>query len=491
MVEQKELVTLFKITKLDNDIETLIPFEVVEGTYDEENCTFITDDGTVYLHIEEAEYNNFGYARRLLTNINIDAEPNSVDSIEFIKERKLNTEKNYKYFRFTNERNKIYLKDKYSYTPQVMVDEDSKKYKENEDKELDESDSKPRYLGINKTPKEIYEEVRKTVKGQDEAIKTIATCLWATINGRAYNISKKQMILVGPTGVGKTAIFRKLQEILDIPVVIVSMPGMSQSGYVGRGTDEILKQVYFETMQDRDTAEKAIVVLDEYDKIAYNGNDKSGDVSTIGVQRELLKMVEGYTRIVELGNNEDAFEIDTSNMIFIASGAFQELFEEDKTESLGFLKTESTPTKEKNINIDALVKYGLMKESVGRLPIIVELNSLTREIFREIILESDESELIAHVNFLESLGVTVSNLDEIIEILIDDVMKKEVGARGLIATISKLFLKIIYEVANNPGKYNEVKIGKNIINNPNDFELVTNRIIKRRMKLNNKPTIYH
>lgn len=491
MVEQKELVTLFKIKKLDDDIETLIPFEVIEGTYNEENCTFITDDETVYLHIEEAESNNFGYARRLLTNINIDAEPNSVDSIEFIKERKLNTDKNYKYFRFTKEINKIYLKDKYSYTPQVMVDEDSKKYKENTENETNEKESNPGYLGIKKTPKEIYEAVRKTVKGQDEAIKTIATCLWTTINGRAYNISKKQMILVGPTGVGKTAIFRKLQQILDIPVVIVSMPGMSQAGYVGRGTDEILKQVYFETMQNRDVAEKAIVVLDEYDKIAYNGNDKSGDVSTIGVQRELLKMVEGYTRVVELGNNgEDAFEIDTSNMIFIASGAFQELFEEDKTESLGFLKIEASP-KEKNINIDALVKYGLMKESVGRLPIIVELNSLTREIYREIIIESDESELIAHVNFLESLGVTVSNLEEIIEILIDDVIKKEVGARGLIATISKLFLKIIYEVANNPGKYNEVKIGKNIINDPNDFELVENRIIKRRMKLNNKPNVYH
>lgn len=490
MVEQKELATLFKIKKLDNDIETLIPFEVIEGTYEEENCTFMTDDGIIYLHIEETESNNFGYARRLLTSINPCAEPNSIESIEFIKERKLNTDKNYKYFRFTSEPNKIYLKDRYSYTPQVMVDEDSKKYQENEESEFKKTESKPGYLGIDKTPKEIYEAVRKTVKGQDEAIKTIATCLWSTINGRPYNISKKQMILVGPTGVGKTAIFRKLQEILDIPVVIVSMPGMSQSGYVGRGTDEILKQVYFETMQNRDVAEKAIVVLDEYDKIAYNGNDKSGDVSTIGVQRELLKMVEGYTRVVELGNNEDAFEIDTSNMIFIASGAFQELFEEDKSESLGFLKMETAP-KEKNININALVKYGLMKESVGRLPIIVELNSLTREIFREIILESDESELIAHVNFLESLNVTVSNLEEIIEILIDDVMKKEVGARGLIATISKLFLKIIYEVANNPGKYSEVKIGKNIINDPNDFTFIENRIIKRRMQLNKKINTYH
>lgn len=491
MVETKELVTLFKIEKLNDDIEALIPFEVIEGTYDEENCTFTTPDRTLYLHIEEATSPNFGYARRIVVDIDPEAKTDSVDSIEFIKTRKFNTDNAYKYIRFTNEINKVYLKDKCSYTPQVMVDEDSKKYKANLEemrKNIQEDIlSKKGYLGINKTPQEISENIKKTIKGQDEAIRKIVTCLWTTINGRAHNITKKQMIIVGPTGVGKTAIFRKLQEILDIPVVIFSVPGLSQAGYIGRSTDEILKQVYFETMENRDVAEKAIVILDEYDKLAYNGNDKSGDVSTIGVQNELLKMIEGYTRVVELGmGGEDSFEIDTSNMIFIATGAFQELFEEDKTKGLGFY-TQTLKQQSKTINGEALVKYGLKKESIGRLPIIIELNKLTREIFREIILESDESELLAHVNFLESLGVKISNLDEVIDIIVEDAISKEIGARGLVATISNLFLEIIYQVANNPDKYSEVIIGKNIINNPNDFTLVEKRIIKRTMKLNNKP----
>jgi len=297
------------------------------------------------------------------------------------------------------------------------------------------------------------------------------------------------MILIGPTGVGKTAIFKKLQQILDIPVVIFSVPGLSQAGYAGRSTDEILKQVYFETGQSIDVAEKAIVILDEYDKIAYNGSDKSGDVSTVGVQNELLKMIEGYQRVVDINNGMDSFEIDTSNMIFIATGAFQELFDQKEEKSIGFETTTNktqNDNKKRNITGNDLVKYGIKKESIGRLPIIVELNQLTKEIFREIITESDESELLAHVEFLKSLGVEVSNLDEIIEILIDDAINKGIGARGLTATISKLFLEVIYEVANNPGKYKEVHLGKDIIGNPSDYKFIENKIIKRTLKLNDK-----
>ena len=137
-----------------------------------------------------------------------------------------------------------------------------------------------------------------------------------------------------------------------------------------------------------------------------------------------------------------------------------------------------------DIDANVLVKYGLKKESVGRFPIVVRLNQLTREIYREIILESDESELLAHIEFLESLNVQVSNLEEVIDFLIDDAISKDIGARGLIATISKLFLDIIYEVANNPEMYSEVIIGKNIINDSKDFKLIKRQVIKKTMKLN-------
>lgn len=483
MVERKELVTLFKIEQISNDIEQLIPFAVVDGIYNEENCTFMTPDGIVYSHIENTQQPNLGYARRIVQEVDNEADEKSFNSIEFITEKKFNTDSSFKYFRFTQEPNKIYLKGNYSHAPQELIDDDSKKYKENNRETKEDIALKKGYLGINQTPKEICELVKKTIKGQDEAIKTIVTCLWATVNGRNLpkKLSKKQMVLVGPTGVGKTAIFKKLQEILDIPVVVFSVPGLSQAGYVGRSTDEILKQVYFEAMENRDVAEKSIVILDEYDKLAYNGRDKNGEISTVGVQNELLKIIEGCTRIVEINTGGDTFEIDTSDMIFIATGAFQELFDGDKTKKIDGFGTSNTTSKQKPKKIDSnvLVEYGLKKESVGRLPIIIELNSLTREIFREIILESDESELLSHVSFLESYNVKVTNLDEIIEIIIDDAMSKDIGARGLISTISKMFIEIIYEVANNPDKYSELIIGKNIINDPKDFQLVEKQTKKR------------
>lgn len=480
MVEKREIATLFKIERVSEDFEQLIPFCVVEGVYDSENCTFTTTDGTVYLHIEEAEFPNFGYANKILVNNCHDASSDSIQDIETIKKNKLNKELQYKYVRFVSEKEKIYKKSPNDKTSWAMIDTDSKTYKEKMDK-LKEDDED--YEEIALTPKEIVQEVKKTIKGQDSAIETIATCLWATLKDR--NLTKKQMLLIGPTGVGKTAIFEKIQKILDIPVIIFSVPGLSQAGYIGRSTDEILKQVYFECNEDVKEAEHAIIILDEIDKIAYDKDGKSGDISTTGVQNELLKIVEGCKRLIEIDDIIGSFNIDTSNIIFIATGAFQELYEKEKL-PIGFSQTETKSSKEKhNITTEDLIKYGLKRELIGRFPIKVELNALTKEIFREIILESDESELLYHVNFLKSLGVSIINLDDIIDLIIEDAISKEVGARGLVETISKLFLKIIYEVANNPRKYREVKIGLDILNNPNDFELMERKTKKRTKKKNN------
>lgn len=481
MVEKKDVATLFKIERISDDLEQLIPIDVIEGTYDKHNCTFTALNGIVYLHIEETEMPNYGYANRRTVTFGAASSDDIQDSVESKRKDILKEEKETKYVRFVQERSRIYKKSPHDPISTTMEDTDSKKYKEIMRQLRKRND----FVGIEMTPKEIVEKVKQTIKGQDDAIVTIATCLWATLNDR--NLTKKQMLLIGPTGVGKTAIFKKLQKILDIPVVIFSVPGLSQAGYVGRSTDEILKQIYFDCNEDIDRAEKAIVILDEIDKIAFNKDITSADISTVGVQNELLKMVEGYSRVVEIDNGTDSFTIDTSNIIFIGTGAFQELYEK-KQGTMGFAGESKQSSKEKvEITTEDLVKYGLKRELIGRFPIQVELNALTKEIFREIILYSDESELLAHVAFLESLDVEVNNLDEIIDIIIDNAMSKGIGARGLVPTISKLFLKIIYEVANNPNKYTEVIIGSNIVNDSYDFELVETRTRKRvRIKKENK-----
>ena len=211
MVEQKELATLFKIKKLDEDYEALIPFAVVDGIYNEENCTFMTPDGVVYPHIEETIYPNIGYANRTITEIDTSLEKEEFGSLDFEFERKLNMDNSRKYLRLSKEPNKIYIRSNFLNGIQIMLDEESKQYKEQlKNEQTSNQNNKERkisngYLGIDKTPKEICDLVKKTIKGQDEAIKTIVTCLWATINGRNQTkpLSKKQMVVIGPTGVEK------------------------------------------------------------------------------------------------------------------------------------------------------------------------------------------------------------------------------------------------------------------------------------------------
>ena len=333
-------------------------------------------------------------------------------------------------------------------------------------------------IDINMTPLELEEKIRNTIKGQDEAIRKIVTALWTTLKFR--NMRKKNMLVIGPSGVGKTAIFEKIKKILNIPVIIFSVPGLSQSGYIGRSTDEILKQVYYETCEDLERAESAIIILDEIDKLAYQGVE-SGAVSTSGVQNELLKIIEGCVRYIESSiPGEEGFELDTSRMIFIGTGAFQELHEQKKA-SIGFNGTsQNNQNEKKKINAEQLRQYGLKRELLGRLPIIVELNSLGKEELKDIILNSDESELTATINALQELGVEIQNIDEVIDYIVDDAIENKIGARGLILTINNLFQEIFYEVGNNPNKYSKVIIGSNIINDKKDYTLIKKRNYTRK-----------
>ena len=450
-----ELVTIFKIERLNDKLEQLIPIEVIPGFYDEDEESFIAEDDTVYKHLEQVKYPSVGYfGRRPLYEDEDDDIEITDEEIEKTARKQLNYYLDYIYIRHTDHPGKIF-----SMTPgediERIYDIDTK------------SSSKNIEIDI---PKEIEKQVKKTIKGQDEAVRKIVTSLWTSI--KFDNLSKRNMLVLGPSGVGKTAIFKKIQKILGIPMTIFPVPGLSQAGYEGRNTDEILKQLYFDCDGDEELLKgKSIVILDEIDKLAYN-QTSSGDVSTLGVQNELLKIVEGVKRTVEINQEGDYFDIDTSNIIFIGIGAFSELYQKEKGTTIGFGNPQNNIKQEKAINSDRLIKYGLKKELVGRFPIIVELNAMTKEILKDIILNSDESELKLTLKALKSLGVKIRNLDEVIDLIVEDAIKKEIGARGLVSTINDIFLEIFYTVANNPGKYSEIIIGSNILKDNKDFHLV-------------------
>ncbi len=465
MVEKKEFAVIFENTLNDDNTKTFIPLRVVEGKYESENAWFLsTEEKIPYMHIEETDHNVLGFANRII--INFDKYSITKEKLEVIKKELLENAKEYEY--------KTNINECVIATHKVTGDEYLVDNYEDEEPKEQGKEAKAN-IEITLTPLEIENKVKETIKGQDEAVRKIVTALWTTMKFR--NMRKKNMLIVGPSGVGKTAIFEKIKKILNVPVVIFSVPGLSQAGYVGRSTDEILKQVYYESVEDLDLAEKTIVILDEIDKIANRGG---ADVSTSGVQNELLKIVEGCTRYIESNYPGDpGFEMDTSNMIFIATGAFQELHEEKK-HPIGFGQEEPQKQDKTTINSEKLINYGLKRELVGRLPIIVELNNLGKPELKDIIINSDESELMATANSLKELGVEIINLDETIDYIVEDAIKNKLGARGLILTINNMFQEIFYEVGNNPNKYSKVILGPNIVKDKSDFKLIKRKTYTRK-----------
>lgn len=469
MVEKIELAVVFIAKNPNDEITQFIPTRVIEGMYDKDNNWFVdTTDGISYLHLDIVYGKQVGYGCRTVIEIMKDCISKEV--IEELKDE---------LFSYVNQFN--YIRDKSRGDMIISIKKGTSE--ENIFKDLD---SIPEYLPnktkrgsgdiLDMTPLEIETEIKKTIKGQDDAIRKIVTALWTTINFR--DMRKKNMLIIGPSGVGKTAIFEKIKEILEIPVVIFSVPGLSQAGYVGRSVDEILKQVYYESNFNLDDAERSIVILDEIDKIA---SSNGGDISTSSVQNELLKIIEGCDRYVDNQNSlESSFSINTSDIIFVGTGAFQELFEKEKP-LIGYSNRVDNSSKKK-IDTERLVNYGMKRELIGRLPIMVTLNNLGKTEFREIVMESDESELMCVVNSLRMLDIEIDNLDELIDIIVEDAVSKQIGARGLILTINDMFQEIFYEVANHQGYYEKVIVGANIINDPFDFELVEKKT-KKRIKI--------
>ena len=466
MVEKKEFAIIFENKLNADNTKTFIPVRVIEGKYDSEYSWFLDAEEKIpYIHIEGAPEHVLGFANRVI--INFDKYSITKEKIEEFKEQLLENAKEYTYQ--TNAINECVIAKHKVTGDEYLVDNYEDEITETEKKEQKND------IQLTMTPLEIESKIKETIKGQDEAVRKIVTALWTTIKFR--NMRKKNMLIVGPSGVGKTAIFEKIKKILNIPVVIFSVPGLSQAGYVGRSTDEILKQVYYEAVEDLDLAEKTIVILDEIDKIASKGGS---DVSTSGVQNELLKIIEGCTRYIESSYpGESGFEMDTSNMIFIATGAFQELHDEKKT-TIGFNQVEQKENKKTEINTEKLIKYGLKRELVGRLPILIELNALGKTELKDIIINSDESELIATANALKELGIEIANLDEIIDYIVEDAIQNKLGARGLILTINNLFQEIFYEVGNNPNKYSKVILGPNIIKDKHDFKLISRKTYTKK-----------
>lgn len=303
-------------------------------------------------------------------------------------------------------------------------------------KEKDDTDSNE-----NLNVKKLYNSVVSSVIGQDYQVQEIISAI--DINQRITNPRLKQNILVcGPTGCGKTEIFRLISKNLQLPMVVEDATQYTIAGYVGKSIDDMLCHLLINANNDLNLAQKGILVVDEIDKKAGGTSDEK--VATTGVLESLLKLMEGGTYNFEFQRGR-TIPFETTNLTFVALGAFSGLKQiANPKPQIGFGNIEN---EEKSIySTDSFNKFGLLPEFIGRMNNKVIMNPLTEDILIQILLKSDNSPLLLCHELFKEYNVSLEYNDDLIEAIAKEAIKLETGARSLFEIIFKMTHKARFEI---------------------------------------------
>ena len=324
-------------------------------------------------------------------------------------------------------------------------------------------------------PKEIHEFLDQYVIGQDRAKKMLSVSVYNhykrinnnLVETNEVELEKSNILMVGPTGTGKTLMARTIAKILNVPFTIVDATVLTEAGYVGEDVESILTRLLQEADYDVQRAERGIVFIDEIDKIARKSDNPSitRDVSGEGVQQAMLKLLEGnVVNVPPQGGRkhpeQEFIHVNTQNILFICGGAFEgierRIAQRLNTQVIGYGAANRQQVDKDNllqyVQAQDLRSYGLIPEIIGRLPVITYLDNLDRDALKRILTEPKNAIMRQYEKMFEIDGIQLVVEPEVLDIIVDTAIENKLGARGLRSICEKIMTDAMYEAPSSAKK---------------------------------------